>query len=58
MKNDTLGKLSSIHVALCDQKEGGPKHPEAKQVAAMISVQVDFAKHSDCISKKQFTTVQ
>ena len=38
MKNDTLGKLSSIHVALCDQSQDGPKDPKAKEVAAMICV--------------------
>ena len=38
MKNDTLGKLSSIHVALCDQSPDGPKDRDAMKVAAMISV--------------------
>ena len=38
MKNDTLGELSNLHVAMCDQKDLGPKDPDCIKVAAMISV--------------------
>lgn len=38
LKNDTLGKLSNLHVAICDQSPEGPKDDYAKRVAAMINV--------------------
>ena len=56
LKNDTLGELSNLHVAMCDKL--GPKHPDCIEVAAMISVQVDFAKHSECISREAFQAVK
>ena len=58
MKNDTLGELSNLHVAMCDQKPLGPKDADCIKVAAMISVQVDFAKHSECISKQAFEHIK
>lgn len=58
MKNDTLGELSNLHVAMCDQSPEGPKGKEAMEVAAMISVQVDFAKHSECITKESFEAIK
>ena len=39
MKNDTLGELSNMHVAISDKSVVlGPKDPEAIKVAAMISI--------------------
>ena len=38
MKNDTLGELSNMHVAISDKSVLGPKDPEAIKVAAMISI--------------------
>ena len=58
MKNDTLGELSNMHVAMCDKSPMGPKDPDAIEVAAMISVQVDFAKHSECISREAFQKIK
>ena len=58
MKNDTLGELSNMHVAVSDQKALGPKDPLALEIAAMINVQVDFAKHSECISRDAFQKIK
>lgn len=56
MRNDTLGQLSNMHVAISDKE--GPNCELAKRVAAMVSVQVDFAKHSECIPRKDFEAVR
>lgn len=58
MRNDTLGQLSNMHVAICDKSTLGPKDPNAIKVAAMVSVQVDFAKHSLCVPRKDFEAVR
>ena len=42
--NDSVGRISNIHLALCDQLPEGACHPLAISVAESQSVAVDFAK--------------
>ena len=44
-----------MHVAICDQKgKDGPRHPDAKFVAARINIMVDYAKHAKCIKPEDY----
>ena len=43
---------------MCDQLDGGPKHPDCIKVAALLSIQVDFAKHSECVPKSEFEQIK
>lgn len=38
MRNDTLGELSNLHVAMSDQSRLGPRDPDCIALAALISV--------------------
>jgi len=44
MKNDALGRVAHLHVALCDILEEGACHPLAIELAKSQSVAVDFPK--------------
>jgi hypothetical protein len=53
-----LGKLSVIHLALCDRKDElgdnfGPKLEDAVKMSALLQKAVDAAKHGTCISTKE-----
>lgn len=68
-EKDNLGRLSNLHLALCDQIGGKwdfENPPEGHGVLSnnlnedlyklswLISVAVDFAKHGKCVEEKEF----
>lgn len=44
MENDQLGRLSTLHQTLADQKDGGVFDPACVRLAEMCSTAVDFSK--------------
>jgi hypothetical protein len=44
MENDALGRISTLHQTLADQKEKGTLDPDCIVLAGMASIAVDFSK--------------
>ena len=58
LERDVLGKLANLHLALCDQY--GPKGPLADECLTLSHLQavaVDFAKHGECVSHKEYNQI-
>ena len=55
LQKDVLGTISNLHLAVCDYYgRMGPMHPDAIHLSHLASVAVDFAKHGECVSPKEF----
>ena len=55
LERDVLGKIANLHLALCDHYgREGPRHEDCVYLSHLASVAVDFAKHGECVSKKEY----
>ena len=50
MKNDQLGRLSTIHETLADQRDSGTFDPDCIVLAELCSTAVDFSKTGHAVS--------
>lgn len=58
-QKDNLGKLSNLHLALCDKfGSAGPFTKEAQELSWYISIAVDFAKHGKCIEHRLYKDIE
>lgn len=59
LQRDVLGTVSNLWLRLCDKLgPNGPLDPRCMKLSHMCSVAVDFAKHGECVSKKNFLEMQ
>jgi len=55
LQRDVLGIVSNLWLNLCDKYgQEGPTDPKCISLSHMCSVAVDFAKHGECVSKKNY----
>lgn len=55
LQRDVLGTVSNLWLRLCDKLgPDGPMDSRCMKLSHMCSVAVDFAKHGECVSKKNF----
>lgn len=55
---DVLGIISNLWVVVADIcGQNGPKTDFCRSLAHMASVAVDFAKHGECVAKKNFRDI-
>ncbi|KAL8897647.1 MAG: hypothetical protein Q9192_002477 [Flavoplaca navasiana] len=54
MKNDLLGRVSTLHMILADRYDQGTLHEDCKLLARLHSTAVDFSKTGISISSRQF----
>ncbi|KAL8887549.1 MAG: hypothetical protein Q9215_004891 [Flavoplaca cf. flavocitrina] len=54
MKNDLLGRVSTLHMILADRYDQGTLHEDCKLLARLHSTAVDFSKTGVSISSRQF----
>ena len=54
MENDALGRISTLHQTLADQKDNGTLDPDCIQLAEMASTAVDFSKTGIPVSQPLF----
>jgi RNA-dependent RNA polymerase len=55
LQRDVLGTVSNLWLRLCDMLgKDGPCDERAMRLSHMCSVAVDFAKHGECVSKKNY----
>lgn len=58
LNRDVLGIVSNLWVVVADIcGQNGPRSKFCKDLAYMASVAVDFAKHGDCVAKKNFKEI-
>ena len=56
LERDVLGTVSNLWLTLCDYYgEKGPCNENCLALSQMCSVAVDFAKHGECVSRKNFS---
>lgn len=54
-ERDVLGKLANMHLALCDHFGiQGPMKKECIELSGLQSIAVDFAKHGECVSARNY----
>ena len=59
IERDVLGVVSNLWLKLSDlYGQFGPTHEHCTSLSYMCSVAVDFAKHGECVSKKNFEDLQ
>ena len=57
-ERDVLGRLANMHLALCDQLGiDGPMQEPCLELSALQSVAVDFAKHGECVDKRNYEKI-
>jgi RNA-dependent RNA polymerase len=55
LQRDVLGTVSNLWLMLSDKYgQDGPCDPKCISLSHMCSVAVDFAKHGECVSQKNY----